>query len=269
MSDPLRLLIGTCTTNRVRAQDCLQSWADTAEGKPQLAVLENGGSEPYLGTVPAFRQLVDDCLALPDWDVLALLHDDLQILEQGWDAKVLRYFERQPGLGLAGFGGAVGLGDADLYQKPYAPTQLARIGFRSDLVDAERHGIRSRLAEPVACLDGFSQIGRRAFWEGWGFNRFQSEGQAGPEYRPWTILEQLGIVHHLYDGLLGAIARRHGWQVWYLPVRCQHFGGRTAVGDPGYQQWAQTQVTGGDHGFWESAHAIGYEAFRDVLPLRP
>jgi hypothetical protein len=119
----------------------------------------------------------------------------------------------------------------------------------------------------VACLDGFSQIGRREFWQGLRYDRGEVTdfGAGGP---PWTVLQDLGIVHHLYDGLLGCLAARAGWETWYLPIACRHYGGRTAVGDRGYQAWAAAQPQGGDHGFWREAHRIGYEAFRDVLPLR-
>ena len=67
---------------------------------------------------------------------------------------------------------------------------------------------------------------------------------------------------------LGCLAARYGWETWYLPIACTHYGGRTAVGDPGYPAWAPPQVEGGDQGFWAHAHRTGYDAFRDVLPLR-
>jgi len=38
--------------------------------------------------------------------------------------------------------------------------QLARQDFRSNLREAELHGIRSLKAERVICHDGFSLIGR-------------------------------------------------------------------------------------------------------------
>jgi hypothetical protein len=260
-----RLVVVTATTNPERAKSCLQSWGDIL-----VKIVLNGRGGPYLGTVPAFRQGVDEVLAESDAEIIACLHDDLEILDQDWVQKVLRRFDQQPQVGLLGFGGAIGLGDHDIYQKPYAPVQLARKGFRSNLVDAEVHGYRSLLAEQVVCLDGFSQIGRREFWEGWkreGITPEHSEREVLHK-RPWHVLADLGLVHHLYDGLLGAIAARYGWQVWYEPIRCKHYGGATAVGDQGYQAWAKQQTPGGDHGFWEKAHEVGYEAFRDVLPLR-
>jgi len=260
-----KLVVVTATTNPERAEHCVRSW-----GAVQKIVIENGlgKTTPYLGTVPAFRKGVDYALAQTDAEIIACLHDDVELLDPDWMEKVLMHFERTPACGLLGFGGAIGLGSERIYKDPYDPMQLARIGFRSNMIDAESHGIRSLLAERVACLDGFSQVGRRSFWEGWGYNRFQRTGEADETYRPWTVLEELGLVHHIYDGALGAIASRYGWETWYLPIRCRHLGGQTAVGDRGYQAWAETQVANGDQGFWQEGHRIVYDAFRDILPLR-
>lgn len=279
-----KLAIVTASTNIERARPCIESWVRLAVDQPVIIFLIlNGQTQPfeippqfegaqcawlarkeYLGSVRAFRIGVEAALEGP-FSIIACLHDDFEILEHGWDQKVLNYFRRQPAMGLAGFGGAIGLGAEDMYRKAYDPMSLARQGFRSNLTDAETHGVRSLLVEQVACLDGFSQIGRREFWE----------GRLGPDdpkthdaLRPWQVLDDLGIVHHLYDGLLGALARRHGWQTWYIPLRATHHGGRTAVGDPGYGDWAKAHTPGGDHDFWTQAHALGYENFRDVLPLR-
>lgn len=295
----MKLGIVTATTNVERAMPCIKTWIDNSLAPLRVIVLVNGAGDTtswywpdyvtafhvereYMGSVPAFRRAIDAMLipfATDDPhdppDVIAAFHDDVEIHEMGWDRKVLSHFMRHPKCGLAGFGGALGLGDQDIYQKPYEPVQLARVNFRSNLVDAEVHGIRSLVPEQVACLDGFSQIGRREFWQGIAAPRPPVEGASitvgeyDPSYRPWTLLENLGIKHHLYDGLLGALAKRYGWETWYIPVRCRHLGGQTAVGDTGYQEWAKQQTDGvGDHQFWEEAHRIGYDAFRDVLPIR-
>lgn len=253
------LVVVTATTNRDRAEDCVASW-----GAVPVIYVDNGQDGIYLGSVEAFRRGVDAALAsFPDAEIIACLHDDLQIHDPDWAARVVEYFAENPAMGLAGFGGAIALGDADLYQKEYAPRSLARKGFRSNLTDAEAHGIRRLYAERVACLDGFSQIGRRDFWRG----LYYTGGDATPAVGPWEVLRDLGMVHHFYDSALGCLAARAGWETWYLPIPCVHYGGRTAVGDRGYQQWALAQPQGGDHGFWREAHRIGYEAFRDVLPL--
>lgn len=271
-----RLIVVTASTNTARARDCFASWGDV-----QIVCVSNGPAvqevdplpmidlthQGYMGTVAAFRKGVDFALAHSNAEVIACLHDDVEIKDPHWAEKVLRHFDRQPSCGLLGFGGAIGLGSDDLYTTPYDPMHLARIGFRSNMINAEAHGVRSLLSERVACLDGFSQVGRREFWAGYQRATYH-DGMYEERPRPWTHLETLGVSHHLYDGLLGCLAARYGWETWYLPIACHHFGGRTAVGDEGYQAWAKTQVEGGDHGFWERAHEIGFNSFRDVLPLR-
>jgi hypothetical protein len=261
-----RLVVVTATTDRARSAKCIESW-----GTVPVVIVDNGGTRPYLGPVLAFRLGVDQALdQFPDAEIIACFHDDLEIHDPLWDAKVLRHFYRQPACGLAGFGGAIGLGCDNLYTVPYDPMQLARIGFRSNMSNAEAHGMRSLLTERVACLDGFSQIGRRAFWEGCRAAMGPWIGVVGPavQPRPFTYLDSLGVVHHFYDGMLGCLAARYGWETWYLPIACHHFGGQTAVGDRGYQAWAETQAAGGDQGFWKEAHRLGYDTFTDVLPLR-
>lgn len=263
-----RLHVVTATTNLERSSVCRASWRQHADDPLlQVHLVRNGDRTPYLGTVPAFRRGVDEVLQLyPEAEVIACLHDDVEITEQGWDTKVLRAFDRYPAMGLAGFGGAIQLGMDGLYDRPYDPMSLARKGFRSNMGDAERHGVRSLLAEPVACLDGFSQIGRKEFFGG-DNGPVPCSCESDWEFRPWARLMKLGFVHHFYDGALGCLARRYGWETWYLPIRCQHYGGATAVGDQGYQAWAQQQIEGGDHGFWEASHKIGWDEFRDVLPV--
>jgi hypothetical protein len=274
----MKLCVVTATTDYARAQSCIDSWGDVP-----LILVQNGpggaylnqpereiqiiSSPEYLGTVPAFNLGVQTALEA-GYDLICCFHDDLAIHDPDWAHKVETHFVRHSSCGLAGFGGAIGLGDADIYQKPYAPQQLARVGFRSNMQDAELHGIRSRLPERVACLDGFSQIGRREFFAGDHLRGDFINPLTERLPRPWEVMVDLGIVHHFYDGVLGCLAKRYSWEVWYLPIACHHYGGRTAVGDRGYQSWASSQVTGGDHGFWESAHKIGYEEFRDQLPIR-
>lgn len=275
----MKLVVVTATTDPERAKPCIRSWG----GLPFVGVVNGRPWDPqpkpegeaegelvrswllspdYLGTVPAFRLGVDYALEQTDADLIACFHDDVEILDAEWPQKVIRLFERHPTCGLAGFSGAIGLADADIYQKPYNPMQLARIGFRSNLVDAETHGIRSLLSERVACCDGFSLIGRRAFFEG-------RRGDSGREEDPpWYVLERLGVRHHAYDGMLGCLAKRYGWETWYQPLSCKHLGGQTAVGDNGYGAWAKRQHQDGDQGFWADSHRIWYASFKDVLPVR-
>lgn len=201
------------------------------------------------GSVPAFAKGVAEALD-GGAQVIACLHNDLRIDEDGWDALVWDAFQQNSLVGLAGFGGAKGLGSDDIYKVPYQPQQLARQDFISNLQDAEAHGRRCTRVERVACLDGFSQIGRAEFF--------------GPAW-DWLDDEQK-VVHHAYDSWLGVIAARYGWEVLFLPVACHHLGGRTAVGDQAYH--AAVAEQGGDQGVWAHAHAAMYADCRGELPLR-
>jgi len=296
----MKLGIVTATLDWDRASGCVISWLGMATGPLHLYIVGQGKrnegwtavtpkdlpgqvtmqgfmSKEILGVVPAFaigvqKALRDGC------SIIACLHDDLEISTRGWDQQVINTFKTCPRAGLVGFGGGKGLGAADIYQTPYNPMQLAREQFISNMRDAEAHGQRSETAQPVACLDGFSQIGLRSFWRNDPL-RLPGAGveKSAPSANLFTVMEQLGIIHHAYDAALGAYAKQLGYQVWFIPVACHHYGGRTAVGDTRYHDWASSyeyedleshRGGRGDQGFWEKSHRVVYELFRSVLPIR-
>jgi hypothetical protein len=283
----------TATADLTRAATCVRSWrAEGAFDWPLYGVLTGEAAQAYeedawrqppgmafdgaqlltwegYGVVGPFAQGV--AAALKDGhQVIACLHDDVEIHAEAWDLRVMNWFAAHPACGVLGFGGGTGLGDADLYQTAYVPVQLARQDFVSNMRDAEIHGRRGRDPERVSCLDGFSQIGRREFWYGHGTS-LGTDGlhACGGTEDPnlFQRLYDLGVHHHMYDGALGAYAARFGWETWMLPVACHHLGGVTAVGDPRYADWLATQGTD-DAQVWEKSHLACYEEFRDVLPLR-
>lgn len=261
----LRLVIVTASTMRhLHVEECMKSWhAETLvccfqKVRPSAAYTTATHEAlaryvgDYLAPVPAFAWGVRAAYHLlePD-DIIACLHDDLLIEDPNWQKQVIVHFDAHPESVLVGFGGAKGLGAEDIYKAPYDPYQLARQDYISNMKDAEAHGRRVYSAEQVACLDGFSQIGRARFM----LNSFS-----------W--LESRGFRHHCYDSVLGALAKRAGGEVWMLPVPCHHYGGQTAVGDPGYAAWAKTQHADGDAGFWQESHLLAYNSLRDQLPIR-
>lgn len=226
-------------------QACLNSWRREATYELRYYCIVR-----QFGVVPAFAEGVR--YAFEDGaEAVVCLHDDVRIDEPGWDEKV-SYQVFQQGHQFAGFGGGTSLGASNLYKVPYDPMQLARGGFVSNMVDAEQHGRRSLYPTRCVVFDGFCQIGTKAWFEA-----------------AWKYLGSSGIQHHWYDGALGCLAARAGVQPGLMiPVRCHHYGGRTAVGNAQYQEWARTQRADGDQDFWKESHMWGYAAFEDVLPLR-
>lgn len=294
-----RLVIVSATINPERAVPCFESWAKTSHYQIHQIIVWNGaldteGMKPYeanfyktfapefdqrtpggtylvrpeiLGVVPAFALGVAAALRMGA-EIICCLHDDVLIEDDLWDIKVLQAFDAYPEMGLMGFGGGVGLGSDDIYKSPYSPHQLARQGFVSNMRDAEAHGRRSDRYERIAVLDGFSQIGRAAFFAGLTPYLAHHPTVQPVEWNIWQQMADWGLVHHAYDAAVGAWAKRLGWQVGFIPVKVHHLGGQTAVGESRYAEWAQTITPRGDADFWEMAHHEVYERFRDVLPIR-
>lgn len=259
-----RLVLCVATLHPDRCARTIEQWRSTATY--DWPIIQTTG---VMGVVPAYAKLVGDALAFGG-EILACLHDDVEIYEKGWDKNILDFFDTHPRCGLAGFGGATGLGAPDIYQTPYNPMQLARRDFCSNMRDAESHG--RRVVEPLRCaaFDGFAQVGRAEFWGGLAPSVRMNRTPASISHAHPNLFQQMadwGLIFHAYDSLLGCFAKRLGWEAWLLPFDCKHHGGLTSVGDKNYETWAKETNGVGDQKFWEEAHQIGYREFRDVLPF--
>jgi hypothetical protein len=285
MKEP-RLVVVTATADAKRFGEFAHELDFHADGSvPIVAVaqkfarwlpLRNGvieGHNDYLGVVPAFARGCEIALrTYPRAEVIACLHDDLLVSEPDWDQKLLAHFDTHPDCGLAGFGGAWGLGDEQAGQGIYRPTWLVRRGFMSNMQDAEAHGTRVTEPRKIACLDGFSQVFRRTFLQG------RHHNGVGPNIAfdgtLFSILQDWGVMHHAYDAATGAFARYLSWDTWLLPFAVHHKGGQTAVGDAQYNEWARTHAqklpdstSVGDQVFWEQAHKIIWQRLGHLLPF--
>lgn len=179
---------------------------------------------------------------------LAFIHDDVIIRDIGWDERALREFA-DPTVGVVGFGGATGLGHPQIYQIPYELPQLARHGYASNVDDWRTHGGHFEGSRDVAVLDGFSLIVRRELMD---------------KLVRWPVDK---LVFHNYDFWLCCMARRLGYRVRQVGVRCHHLGGRNST-RPRYNGWLQERLGKTDSDVHREAHEFVYEEFRDVLPVR-
>lgn len=179
--------------------------------------------------------------------LIACLHDDLTILEHGWEYRVLHEFG-DPSVAVVGFGGALAIGRDDIYKTPYHYIQLARDGFMSNLRDAETHGTRFRDACDVAVLDSFSIIVRRSFLDdigGWPVDRYPHS--------------------HMQDVWICLKAWEAGKRVRLVGVECEHTSGGRG---PEYAKWVETTPWGSDEAMHRESHRLVYDEFRNILPLR-
>ncbi len=181
-------------------------------------------------------------------DILVFIHDDCQILEKGWDDRIRNVMESQPLCDCIGLVGGTGIGAHDIYQTPYELIQLARHNVQSALVDAEVHGHRASGPMLLATADGCALIVRRSFMDtlgGWNW---------WPE------------ANHGYDNALACMLRRHGRQLWLVPIKFAHPSLLKLYG--GHKNDAAAARYGERFGdCYTRAHRALYDMFRDVLPF--
>lgn len=220
-----QLVYGIATRNWAGSAECVASWLATA-------------SEPYPEFraenmhVPAAFQYIYENTTEP---IIALIHDDLRILEQDWDKRILEQFD-DPSVGLIGFGGGLGHFLPQAYVEPFHIPNMIRREFLSNLVDAERHGRRFTGECDVAVLDGIALFIRRSVLDRWG---------------GWPVSKPYG--YFLYSEALCCEVRRQGLRIRVVGISCEHLGGKTI---------ALTQLTEN----YEEAHRALWEDSRDVLP---
>src|SRR6516164_3270246 len=176
-------------------------------------------------------------------EILCYLHDDVICREQDWDERVLAEFE-DPQVGVVGFGGAKWHGTSDLYKTPYRLDQLRRGDYMSNVDDAEVNGARFTESTEVSVCDGFALVVRRDLLA-------QCDG--------WRGLAS-GCDFFCYDYALCAMARRLGYRIRCVGIRCHHLGGRTSVHLPDSEITSQAA--------YDRSHRWFYETYRDVMPAR-
>ena len=227
-------------TRRVETTATILGWPDYWYREVSFVEWHEGGISPTQKMNHAYRNA-------KTYDIIAFIHSDVAIYEEGWTARVLRELE-DPTVGVVGFGGALGLGHPDIYKVPYQLNQLARFDYRSNTVDAEFHGERERGACDVATLDGFALIVRRAILEragGW------------PEDK---------MPFHNYDNWLCLMARRLGYRTRMVGVECHHFGGGHSVKGT-WQKQCIEEFGMSDAEIHRVSHDYLYSEFREELPL--
>lgn len=227
---------------------CVESQKATATGEHEFLTRYNKPSD-NLGVTGSLQFLYEHSFA----PIIAFLHSDVEIFEQGWDERVLREFD-DPKVGVVGFGGALQLGENDIYRLPYKLTQLARVGYLSAQRDWQTHGEFTKSSLDVATLDGFALIVRRCLLDEWKHGMFQSG---------WPVER---YPFHNYDNMLCLHAHKVGWRVRLVGVDCIHHGGSTSTTEAAQEHW-KAQGTS-DVAIHEQSHLNLYEDGRGWLPLR-
>lgn len=199
----------------------------------EFFVIDNGSDEPVKisdSKVRVFRNdynsgnypIFEEGLRISKGEIIAYLHSDFIIWEDGWDERLYQHFNDQK-VGLIGFIGSNEIG-ADGGRG---------LGTRSNFQGKEKgqwkgspakdHGSQSDKYSRVAVVDGCSMIFRRSALEKIGFR------------------EDFGL-HHFYDKLMSCQMLEAEYEVGVLGIECDHFSGQTANSDITYRktirEWA-------------------------------
>lgn len=189
--------------------------------------------------------------------IIAMLHNDLEIKENNWDEKVIKFFteplytdgkmyNNKEWAGVCGFVGAKRLGSEDIYVSAYWLAQMARFDVYSSQDDADLHGKKTDKPVKVAVLDGMALIvTRKVFDEIHGFD--------------------LTYIHHMYDNDLCLKALEAKYINWVIPIEVHHRGGMTSCGVE-YGNWAMKNFNG-DVQIHRQSHEYFYEKWRGKLPM--
>ena len=223
----MSLVLGFATWQWDGWQQCVNGWNQNA-------------MFPRRTTIEYERRVVDAYQAIYERTkegVIAYIHDDLICLEQDWDYRVMHEF-LDPKVGVVGLAGGTMHGSADLYNPPFIISKLARGGFMSNLREAEIHGKRFTGECNVAVLDGIALFVRREVLRATG---------------GWPV--NTPIDYFLYSEWICCMARRLGYKIRMVGVKCDHLGGRST----GLNQTAKFDYEGEHRWLWEN--------FKDVLPV--
>jgi hypothetical protein len=220
-------------------------------GNPSVRIFDN--RENLYSPCKIYQTMLNRCQE----EIIMYVHDDVELLDEcqpeGWAKHLSDCFKDLIHKGdsnvvAVGLGGATGLGNRDLYRKPYNIWNMARSGYASNQSNAEVHGERYTGIRRVAVLDAFF-MAIRVDW-------LRSIGGWPTEH----------LTHHCMDLWLACEAARAGKEIWMNGLKCMHHGGTTSTTALyGGASWLQGGTCIKDH---QTPHYWLFQNYRDVLPIQ-
>lgn len=213
--------------------DLERYWKGNCIGKPTYL-----RSDENVGISVSSQKIVNSCTT----DLLAIFHNDMQILQSGWDTEVLKLFAKDPKLGLVSFFGCPGV----MANGGRGGVHLGVGAGWSNMVDAEQHGVRISEPRAIAVPDGFAMILRRKM--------LKATGGYGPR-------------NYHYDIVLGLQSLAAGFHNMVAPISCRHLGAQTRLKSD-YMKWmGETFGTGDQWAVYRMWDADIAKAWGPCLPL--
>lgn len=161
-------------------------------------------------------------LPLAQSDIILWMHNDVLIHEQGWDTRILKTFEDDDKLGIAGFFGAYGVADNG-----------GRIGSMGNMLGKvwgtpqHMHGDVMTGIYPAVVFDSLAIIIRKSHFE------YLMNGLADMDFDERKIPP-----HHWNDRILPLLFVLNGYHAATIGIAFDHKGGVSSLGDA-YRELAE------------------------------
>lgn len=249
----------------------LESWFSLSKSRLRVLFIDNGSDEwlshqdfihrwnkdhrisvvrndSNTGVYPTFQQGYE--MLNGEAEHYFYSHNDVEMLEYGWDEKLIHILDEIQGRtlpGVCGMYGAKGIGTPDIYEAEYHFSQLMRwncVTVKS-MVHANERELTSNY-DRIVVLDGFSMIVSDNFMQA-------MDGKF--DYKRYPV-------HHSYDQDICLDAHFRGFKNFVLNIDCKHHGGMTST----REKWAEGFGTT-DLKTHREAHVVMYEKYRGRLPV--
>jgi glycosyltransferase involved in cell wall biosynthesis len=195
-------------------------------------------------------------------DIVAFIHNDLLIHEDGYDKKIIQAFEERPKLGMAGFVGGRGVaGNGGRYRTTSNMLGKEWGSCECHTVIGAHHGEISTGFTYASTLDGCCTIFRRT-----AYDDIVANTDCFSSRRP---------LNHWYDRNIPLHMIQRGWQVGIVGVGFDHFSANTGAGTESYhssvRKWASEQNVdlgeAPDHGSYLEGERQFMEEWGPLCPV--
>ncbi len=257
-------------------QKCIfEAGINKAQDDTEIILIDNGSSrdvfdyeevitvhnEKNIGVLPSFPL----GFRYATGDVIAYIHSDVLLLQDGWDKTISDAFETDPNLGLAGLFGASALhpdGNREDCWSNMRGTYWGKCPCH-DIV-GYHHGNVSDSTVPVSMFDGVGLFFRREC--------MADLLKETDSFASWRA------PHHFYDRILSLKVLDLGWHAAMLGIDFDHWSGATASHSEIYAESAREWLKNNGHELPEGmapdqmiyniAEQQFFEEYSNRLPVR-
>jgi len=214
-------------------------------------------------------QMYQGALDTTKADIIIYMHNDLEINDPDWLDKVLHIFQISDAVApkdgrvvAVGLGGALALGNMDLYRKSFDIRNMARRRYASNQDDAEFHGERFTEVRRVAVIEQFF-MAIRTDWLRKRLTRKVATKASPYDYEMgWPTTK---LFHHGLDMWVACEAARSGDRIYMNGISCHHHGGGVSVSESyNKAKWLGGRTPAEEH---RDSHLWLANQYTDVLPI--